>query len=230
MLRANAYNNEKGSTLIMAIVVLAAVSVLGVTMITLSTNELDMATNEKVKQIAVYNCDSCTVSVNKLIRHIVDQSNQGMIGVGTGPGTMAPGIAYAPADTGLSDEEEFARKAMFGLDTGTCEDVALSPADIANAVNAASGGDLIIHADPTGATMSELDSAADIMNMTVGSVPGTAAQEFAAGYGHGLGEGGAGGGGTEMKFLIACRGLAPYSALHVNYSVYRKNPGIPGGF
>ncbi len=223
------YTNEKGSTLIMAIVVLAAVSVLGVTMITLSTNELDMATNEKVKQIATYNCDTCTVSVNKLIRHIVDESNQGVIGVDSGANTMAPGIAYAAADTSYSDEEEFARKVLFDLDTGTCEDVSLSPTAIANAVNAASGGLLTIFADPN-AAISELDSAADIMNMSVSSAPGTASQEFAAGYGHGLGEGGAGGGGTEIRFLIACRGLAPYNALHVNYSVYRKNPGIPGGF
>ncbi len=220
------YTNEKGSTLIMAIVVLAAISVLGVTMITLSTNELDMATNEKVKQIATYNCDTCTVSINKLIRHIVDQSNQGMLGVDSGPNTLAPGIAY-PAGSSYGDEEELARKVLFGLDTGTCEDVFLSPTAISNAVNAASGGQLTIY---SGAGMTELDSAADIMNMSVSSAPGTASQEFAAGYGHGLGEGGAGGGGTELNFLIACRGMAPYGALHVNYSIYRKNPGIPGGF
>ncbi len=216
-----ACTNEKGSTLIMAIVVLAAISVLGVTMITLSTTERDMATSDKVKQIAKYNCDICTVSINKLIRYVVDQSDQGILGVGTGLGSWAPGIEYEVASTGASDAEEFARKVLFGLDTDACEDVWLSPIAIADAVNAASGGDLTIFNDAN-AVVPELDSAADIMRMTVGSAPGTASQEHAAGYGHGLGEGGASGGGMELRFLIACRGRAPYSALHVNYSVYRK--------
>ncbi len=224
MQQAKAYANEKGSTLIMAIVVLAAISVMGVTMITLSTNEMDMATNEKVKQIALFNCDTCTVSINQLIQLIVDQSNQGGIGVGAGLGSLAPGIDYAAADTGYSDEEEFARKILFGLNTDTCEDVWLSPTAIGNAVNAASGGNFLISSDPDVA-VPELDSAADIiMSAAEGVSPGVgnASEEFAAGN-EGLGGGGPSG--LRLFFLIACRGRAPYGALHVNYSVYRTPVG-----
>ncbi len=222
MQRAKAYTNEKGSTLVMAIVVLAAISVLGVTMITLSTNELDMATNEKVKELAKYNCDTCTVSINKLVRLIVDQSNQGILGINPDAGdSLAPGIEYAEAEVTTDDTEEFAKKVLFGLEKSTCEDVWLSPGGIADAVYDATDGDFTIYADED-ESLFELDSAADIVGREVSPVFGTASQEHAAGMGHGLGEGGAGGGGMQMKFVIACRGKAKYNALHVNYSVYRK--------
>lgn len=216
-----AYNNDHGSILILVIVVLAAVSVLGATMLTLSKNEIEMTTNLKVKEMAQYNCDSCTITVSKLIRHIVDQSNEGNVGIAAG-GALAPGIAYAPSATGMDPATEFANKVLFGLSTGGCEDVQLDPVAIANAVNAASNGQLTI--DP-----SEMDSAADIRSSVVTAQAGTAALEHMGGVGHGLGESGASGGGMIMKFVIACRGKAPYNALHVGYSVYRKNLHVGKG-
>jgi hypothetical protein len=221
MLINKSYGSEKGSILIVTIVVLLAVSILGVTMVTLSRNQIDMATNVKVKEVARFNCDSCTTTVTKLIRHIVDQSNEGVIGIAPGS-ALAPGIDYAAATTSMTPQQEFAQKVLFGLQAPGCEDVQLSPQAIADAVNAASDGQLIINPN-------EIDSAADIRSSVVTSAPGTAALEFAAGVGHGLGESGASGGGMVMKFVIACRGRGPYNALHVGYSVYRKNLHVGKG-
>jgi len=221
MLVNNAYDNNHGSVLILVIVVLAAVSILGATMLTLSKNEIEMGTNLKVKEMAQYNCDSCTITVSKLIRHIVDQSNEGTVGIAAGS-ALAPGIAYAPSTTSDPPGTEFAKKVLFGLTTGGCEDVQLNPVAIANAVNAASNGQLTIGP-------SELDSAADIRSSVVTAAAGSAALEHMGGIGHGLGESGASGGGMVMKFVIACRGRAPYNALHVGYSVYRKNLHVGKG-
>jgi hypothetical protein len=221
MLLKKAYTEEHGSVLVLVIVVLATISVLGATMLTLSKNQIDMATNLKVKEMAQYNCDSCTVTVSKLIRHIVEQSNEGVVGVTEG-GTLAPGISYAPATTAMSPATEFANKVLFGLNTNTCEDVQIDPVAVANALSAASNGALTINAD-------EFDSAADIRSSATVAAGGSASLEHMAGYGHGLGESGASGGGMVMKFVIACRGKAPYNALHVGYSVYRKNLHVGKG-
>ena len=221
MLLKKAYTEEHGSVLVLVIVVLATISVLGATMLTLSKNQIDMATNLKVKEMAQYNCDSCTVTVSKLIRHIVEQSNEGVVGVTEG-GTLAPGISYAPATTAMSPATEFANKVLFGLNTNTCEDVQIDPVAVANALSAASNGALTINAN-------EFDSAADIRSSTTAAGEGSASLEHMAGYGHGLGESGASGGGMVMKFVIACRGKAPYNALHVGYSVYRKNLHVGKG-
>jgi Tfp pilus assembly protein PilX len=52
MLRLTILNQEKGSALILVIVMLVAVSALGVTMITLGKNQVEMSTNLKVHEIA----------------------------------------------------------------------------------------------------------------------------------------------------------------------------------
>lgn len=221
MLMKKVHSDQRGSVLVLVIVVLATVSVLGATMLTLSKNQIDMATNMKVKNVAQYNCDSCTVTVSKLIRHIVDQSNEGTLGVAAG-GNIAPGISYLPSGTGLDPATEFANKVLFGLETGGCEDVQIDPVAVSNAINAASNGQLVIAAN-------EIDSAADIRSSVTMAQAGSAALEHMGGIGHGLGESGASGGGMVMKFVIACRGRAPYNALHVGYSVYRKNLHVGKG-
>lgn len=216
MLFKEAYSDDHGSILVLVIVVLATISVLGATMLTLSKNQIDMTTNLKVKEMAQYNCDSCTVTISKLLHHIVDQSNEGNVGIAAG-GNIAPGISYAAPTTGVDAATEFAQKVLFELNTpGTCEDVMIDPVAVNNAVNVASNGQLVI--DP-----SEFDSAADIRSTVAKAEAGSAALEHMGGIGHGMGESGASGGGMVMKFVIACRGMAPYNALHVGYSVYRKN-------
>jgi hypothetical protein len=188
-------------------------------MITLGKNQVEMSTNQKVKEMARYNSDSCSVAISQLIRNIIDASDEGNLGIPSGPGTNARGIAYAPSTTSDPPAVEFAKKAVLGLETNTCEDVSFSPADIALDVQTASGGSLVI--DPSW----ELDAAADLRSKVTQAEAGTASREYAAGQGHGLGEGGAGGGGMVMKFVLACRGKAPNNALHVGYSVYRKRIG-----
>lgn len=212
MLLKKAFNDDQGSVLVLVIVVLLTISVLGATMLILSKNQVDMATNLKVKEMAQYNCDSCTVTVSKLLRHLVEQSNEGNVGVASGAGGMAPGIAYTTSAT------DFAERILFGKadDPNMCEDVMIDAAAVSNAVNAASNGKVVINP-------AELDSAADIRATVVGAAAGSAALEHMGGVGHGMGESGASGGGMIMKFVIACRGRAPYNALHVGYSVYRKN-------
>lgn len=210
---------KKGSALILAIVILVAVSALGVTMITLGKNQVDMATNQKDGQIARYNADSCTVAVSKLIRMVVDASGEGVIGVATGSGTQAKGMSYQNS----LNATQFANKVLYGTATpGICEDVALNPLAISGQTSAATSGQFTIF--PT-----ELDAAADIRSTVIKSVAGTASREHMHGVSSGLGEGGAGGGGTMMKFVIACRGRGPGNALHVDYAVYRKILGIGKG-
>jgi hypothetical protein len=224
MLRLTILNQEKGSALILVIVMLVAVSALGVTMITLGKNQVEMSTNLKVHEIARFNCDSCTVGVSKLIRHIVDASNEGSIGIDAGT-AAAPGIYYPAATGSDTPAVEFANKVLFGegTDNQTCEDVNFDAVAIGNSVQAASNGNFTID------TARELDSGADIRAKFVGTAPGSAGPEFDNASSEGLGGGGAGGGGMTLKFVVACRGRAPGNALHVGYSVYRKTLGVGKG-
>jgi hypothetical protein len=224
MLRLTTANQEKGSALILAIVMLAAVSALGITMITLGKNQVEMSTNLKLHEIARYNSDSCTVGVSKLIRHIVDASNEGTIGFDAGT-TTAPGVSYPTSTDGDTPAVEFANKVLFGegTDDQTCEDVSFNTVAIDNSVQTASGGNFAIDATR------ELDSAADIRGKFVVTAAGSAGPEFDNASSEGLGGGGAGGGGMTLKFVVACRGRAPNNALHVGYSVYRKTIGVGKG-
>jgi hypothetical protein len=193
-------------------------------MITLGKNQVEMSTNLKLHEVARYNCDSCTVGVSKLIRHIVDASNEGAIGIDAGT-AAAPGIYYPAATGSDTPAVEFANKVLFGdgTDNQTCEDVSFNATAIGNSVQTASNGNFAID------TTRELDSAADIRAKFVGTAPGSAGPEFDNASSEGLGGGGAGGGGMTLKFVVACRGRAPDNALHVGYSVYRKTLGVGKG-
>jgi hypothetical protein len=202
----NLVSNDTGAVLIGAIVVLVAVTAIGVTLIKVSNFEVTMATNEKCKEEARFNAESCAVSGIKLVKMVSAQaSEQGILGIPEGNSKIL-GITYADAEGAGTKEEEFAQKVLGTLSDNVCEDFELTPPNM------------------------NMDAAANIRPLGGSANAGTAANRQISGYSYGIGLGGAGGGGVNKWFLIACRGGGCNgNGRHVSYSRYKKVLGIPGG-
>jgi hypothetical protein len=199
-------SDDNGAVLMGAIVVLVAITVIGVTLITISNFEVEMATNEKCKEEARYNSESCAVSGIKLIKMVSKLADEkGTLGIAEGDSDIL-GITYADAEGAGTKEAEFARKVLGDFDDAVCEDFTISPAGW----NMDAGGNI----EPAGATAN----------------PGTAANRQVSGYSYGIGLGGAAGGGFSKWFVLACRGGGcGGNARNVSYVRYKRVPGIEGG-
>ena len=200
-------SNETGSVLIGVIVVLVAVTAIGVTLLKVSNFEVNMTTNEKCKEEARFNSESCAVAGIKLVKMISTQaSEQGILGIPEGDGKIL-GVTYAEAEVSSTKEEEFARKVLGDLpDDAVCQDFTLMPAN------------------------TNMDAGANIRPLGGGANVGTAASRQISGYSYGVGLGGASGGGTNKWFLIACRGGGCNgNSQHAYYSRYKRVIGVPGG-
>jgi hypothetical protein len=200
-------SGNKGSVLVGAIVILVAVTVIGITLIIVSNSEVNMAANEKCKEEARYNSESCTVAGIKLVKMTSQvATKEGILGIPEGNNGPIPGITYADKTDHDSKEEEFARKVIGDFNSGICEDFQLTPADL----NMNAGGSI----EPAGASANA----------------GTAANRQVSGYSYGIGLGGAGGGGFSRWFVLGCRGGGCNgTARNISYVRYRRVPGIEGG-
>lgn len=69
-------NNEKGSVLVVALLILVVLTLLGISASTTTEIELQIAANEKFHKIAFYNADSGVYSTPKLIRSSVEEGAQ----------------------------------------------------------------------------------------------------------------------------------------------------------
>jgi hypothetical protein len=201
-------NDESGAMLIGVVLVLIAVTAIGVTVIKMSTFEMDISISEKCKEEARYNSESCTMSGAKLIKFIMTEaSEEGFLGIPEGD-SRVQGITYADPVSGGTKQQELAMKILAPDQTdNVCEDFTLTPA---------------------GTTM---DAAANILPTGADANIGTAANRQISGYSYGIGLGGAGGGGFSNWFIVACRGGGcNQNGNHVSYTRYRRVPGIKGGF
>lgn len=194
-------NNQSGIVLVGTILVLAAITVLGITLSKISSNEMYMATNEKCKEAARYSSESAAISSAKLIRLVTDLDQQGVMGIAEGS-PLARGIQYPPQSGSDSPQVEFYKK-VIGVDTNqTCQDLFFTPVG--------------------------LDTDTDIRSQGAQPVAGSRANEFASGYTQGVGVGSTTGG-TALLFIVASRGGGCDNARHVVYSRYRKVLGVSGG-
>lgn len=208
MLRKSLITDESGALMIGTLLVLIAVTAIGVTLITLSTFEIDMSTSEKCKEIARYNSESCTISGAKLIKMVATKATEeGVLGIPEGD-SRVQGVTYADAQNGGTKESEFAMKVLgTGQNDNVCEDFTLSPAG------------------------TNMDAAGNLLPMGADANMGTAANRQISGYSYGVGLGGAGGGGFTNWYILACRGGGCNSnGRHVSYTRYKRVPGVSGGF
>ena len=200
-------NEDQGAVLLGAIVVLVAITLIGVTLMTISTMEVDMAANEKCKEVARYNGESCAVSTIKLVKMVATMASEtGELGIPEGDGRIQ-GITYAEAVSAGTNEAEFALKVLGELDGDTvCDDVTLTPQN------------------------ANMDATANILEDGSTGNMGTASNRQIAGYSYGIGLGGAGGGGISKWVIVACRGgSCGGDGRHFSYARYKRVLGVPGG-
>ena len=104
----NIANNKDGSVLIVALLMLALLTIIGVSATTTTNIELQIAGNEKFHKIAFYHADSGVYTTPKIISTCIDSG----AGITIGSGTTEPDIRYS---TG-SSSTLFYRQIM-GYDT-----------------------------------------------------------------------------------------------------------------
>jgi hypothetical protein len=204
----NIISDESGFMLIGTLLVLVAVTAIGITLITVSNFEVDMSTSEKCKEEARYNSESCSVAGAKLVKMVMQEANnEGVIGIPEGDNRIL-GVTYADPEGAGTRETEFALKVMMAAQQDTvCDDFSLTPPG------------------------TNMDAVGNLLPMGADANEGSAANRQISGYGYGIGLGGAGGGGFSNYVVIACRGGGCNSTgRHVSYSRYKRVPGIPGGF
>jgi Tfp pilus assembly protein PilX len=200
--------DESGFMLIGTLLVLVAVTAIGVTLFTISNFEIDISKSERGKEEARYNSESCTIAGAKLIKWVaMEAQREGKLGIAEGDSRIAA-VTYPDADgTDTSSGEALARKILSTDQSDTvCEDFTLKLAG------------------------TNIDAAANLSPMGTDSNLGTASNRQISGYGY-TGLGGAAGGGFSSWFMVACRGDGCNgNGRHISYSRYKRVPGIPGGF
>ena len=206
------FTEQDGSVIMIVVVILMAVTALGLTMMNMGSSEQEMAANEKFYEDSFYDSDSCIQVTAKFLRHLTDQDDNGIYGIPPG-NALAPGVIY-PISVG--DYMAFHKKIMREPDE-SFEDT--------------SGA--FVFAEDLGFNPNLLAAQADIRPRGETASPGTAANQQNAGYSAGIGLGGAGSGGFNEWYIIACegRGLgdANPKAMTNAFGRYRKVPGMPGG-
>ena len=204
--------NQHGSVIVIVLVVLVAVTALGVTLIDLSSLEQEMVANDKWQEVSFYDADSCGCTTAKFLNFLNYGSNQGKEGVSS---AVAPGVRY-PASV---DALGFFNKIMWDPDASFYTDD--------------SGQKKFLFQEDLGFDETMLPAVADIRPMGAEAMKGSAANQFAAGYSAGIGLGGAGGGSTAKFYVIACEGRgmnnAQPQARGRTFARYRWVAGIPGG-
>ena len=210
--------DQKGSVTVIALVVLVAVTVLGITLINLSTLEQNMAGNERTQDTDFLEADMCIYTTAKYLRKLVDLNSgpefQKFIPEGD---PVAPGIQLPPGVTaqGLG--------AKLTMQTDPDPFYEIDPAD---------NVEKVVFTPDIGFNPAVLPATGDIRPEGTDTYRGTAANEFDGGYSAGIGLGGAGGGSFIRLYTLICegRGLTEPNTVRAKkvYARYRK-VNIPGG-
>jgi hypothetical protein len=209
--------NQNGSVTVIALVVLVAITALGTTLVNLGTLEQNMAANEKFQDADFVEADACIYATAKFLRHLTDLDNgkpHYQKGIPEGD-PLAPGIVYPPSQPDyLAFHQQMLRteQDFYELDSGD-------------------GVTKVIFQEDLTFNPAMLPAMADIRPAEESANPGTAANQFAAGYSAGIGLGGAGGGAFSNWFILMCEGRGlndPVQGSRRVYARYRK-VSIPGG-
>lgn len=100
-------DNQDGSVIVAAMLILVVVTLLGITATNTSTVELQIASNDQFAKMAFFNADGAIYGSAKLISHAINQSDK----VIEGSGGDAPGLIYLP-DTASDPDDDFYRQIM----------------------------------------------------------------------------------------------------------------------
>jgi hypothetical protein len=87
----NIANNEDGSVLVIALLILVFLTIIGISATTTTNIELQIAGNEKFHKIAFYHADSGVYTTPKLISGCIDSGSE----INIGSGTTEPDIRYS---------------------------------------------------------------------------------------------------------------------------------------
>lgn len=111
---------EDGSAIVASILILAVLTLIGISATSTSTVELQIASNDQLHKIAFYNADSGIYGTPKLISNTIN----------TGDVPTDPGIGYLPDADTTPDDEAFYDEVMGYSTHDTDNDVTFVPAGI----------------------------------------------------------------------------------------------------
>ena len=206
-------SNESGSVIVIVMVVLIAVSAMGLTLMNLGSSEQEMGANLQLAEQSFQSADSCLWVTGKFLHHLYDKDDRGDYS-GISPGDpLAPGIVYPASVTAMGFHQKITRdpeETFFTNVSGTPE---------------------FLFVEDLGFDQNMLPALADIRPRPEEAQAGTSSNQQNAGYSAGVGLGGASGGGYSENYIIACQGRdsANGRAASTTYARYRKVAGISGG-
>lgn len=209
-------SNENGSIIMIVVVVLIAISALGITLMNLGNSEQEMSANVQEYVQSFYTADSCVTVSAKFLRHLTDLDDRGYYGISEGD-PVAPGIRYPDAVTAMG----FHNKIMRSADESFYTDD--------------NGEEKFLFTEDLGFAEALLPAMADVRPRGETASPGTASNQQNAGYSAGIGLGGASSGGSNEWYIIACQGRGLSTAGNAGratgraFGRYRKVAGMPGG-
>jgi hypothetical protein len=155
-------NNEKGSALIAAVLIIPILTLFCVLGSQMSVQDSYISTNDRCHRSGLYNADGSIYGTAKLISQIAKSETREK--VEAGPGTAAPGIEYKNSET---DQAEYFRHLLTSMESeNTEEDLAFVQTDPDNDVG--------------------LQSTVDITKQGPGGTPAGGGAEFGSG-GEGIG-------------------------------------------
>ena len=208
--------NEKGSVILIVVVVLIAITAMGITLMNLGSSEQEMTANEQMYEQSFYNADSCVTVTAKFLRHLTDLDDRGYYGINEGD-PIAPGIVYPDSVTAMGLHNKIMRSPDESFYTDD------------------NGEEKFLFTEDIGFEERLLPAMADIRPQGETASPGTASNQQIAGYSAGIGLGGASSGGSNEWYIVACqgRGLSTVGgaarATGRAFGRYRKVAGMPGG-
>ena len=224
MRKTNAFGhilgNQDGTVLVTMVVVLIAITALGLTMKTLGDSEIEMMTGDKLTEDSFYDADACNVATARFIRvlgHLND--NYGVSAIAAEDPKFAPGVKY-PEDI---------TAAQLGYDL-------FYKPELPPYLETVDGEDepQFVFKEDLGFVPERLSAVADIRPRGAHALAGGASNQQNAGYSAGIGLGGAGSGGDANFYIIACEGRAlgagTVNASSRTFVMYRRLLGnVSGG-
>ena len=211
------FRNEDGSVLIITVLILVALTLTGISAITMSSIDIQIAANDKLYKTALHNADSGTFAVAKVISKTLRKSEDegdGIVTLGDISETDKRYDAFTYLDSGKNDDgtsgPTFARE--LHRSESLYEDGEYAKYDTDSDIQFALNDNI------TDVDVQRVESAEDNEGGGI---------EAFAGY-EGIGTGTAGGG-VSIIFNLNSFGRIPPNTLSKINAVYRYVPNIPGG-
>jgi hypothetical protein len=121
--------NNEGMVIVVVLLVLVILTLIGISAISNTTTELQIASNDQLQKIAFYNADSGIYGTPKLISNTINTNSEPPVAADAG--SIAPGIEYLPNDGSYVADTFYRQVAGYDAYDGGTNDISFELGGIA---------------------------------------------------------------------------------------------------